>query len=63
MNQFIGLPIPKKDLKRTFDIVDRSKSGKLRLEEIKSISNLIENEDDIIDDENAHLEGDALKMR
>ena len=63
MNQFIGIPIPKKDLKRTFDIIDRSKSGKLRLEEIKSLSNLVDNEEDLAEDANAHLEGDALKIR
>ncbi len=27
MNEFIGLAIPKKELKRTFDIIDKSKTG------------------------------------
>jgi hypothetical protein len=46
MNEFIGVSIPKKDLKRTFDIIDRVKNGKIRLEEIKGIASLLDNEAD-----------------
>jgi Ca2+-binding EF-hand superfamily protein len=45
MNEVCGISITKKDLKRTFDIIDRSKNGRIRLEEIRSISSLIENEE------------------
>lgn len=44
MNEFIGLATPKKELKRTFDIIDKQKTGRIRLEDIKSISNMIANE-------------------
>ena len=46
MNQFIGLPTPKKDLKKTFDIIDRTKSGRVRMEEIKAIASLLGEDED-----------------
>jgi len=53
-------------LKRSFDIIDRTKSGRVRLEEVKSISSLLENEDNQVNEEeerNAKLEGEELKTR
>jgi len=44
MNEFIGLATPKKELKRTFDIIDKQKTGLIRLEDIKSIMNMIAND-------------------
>ena len=38
--------IPKKELKKVFDIIDRTKNNRVRLEEVKSISSLLENEED-----------------
>lgn len=46
LNDYVGMGMNKKELKRVFDIVDRTKSGRVRLEEIKSISSLLENEGD-----------------
>ena len=47
MNQFVGMATPKKELKRTFDIVDRAKTGRVRLEDIKSIASMLdENEEE-----------------
>ena len=59
------MPIPKKDLKRVFDIIDRTKSGRVRLEEVKSISSLLENEEENPDnnDDTLKLEGENLKLR
>ena len=46
LNEFIGVGLSKKELKRVFDIIDRTKHGRVRLEEVKQISSLIENEND-----------------
>ena len=46
MNQFVGMDTPKKELKRTFDIVDRARAGRIRLEDIKSIATMLESGDD-----------------
>jgi Ca2+-binding EF-hand superfamily protein len=65
MNEFIGLATPKKELKRTFDIIDKQKTGRIRLEDIKSISNMITNEGeaDSSEDSGAALPPDELKLR
>ena len=65
MNEFIGLATPKKELKRTFDIIDKQKTGRIRLEDIKSISNMIANEGetDSSEDSGAALPPDELKLR
>ena len=44
MNQAIGVTLSKKDLKRAFDIIDKTKCGRIRLEEVKTISSLISND-------------------
>jgi len=46
MNQFVGVALNKKDLKRTFDIIDRSKRSRIRIDEIKGISNLVANQEE-----------------
>lgn len=51
MNEFIGVPLTKKDLKRIFDIIDRVKQGRIRMEDVKSIVSLLDNDE--IDEENA----------
>ena len=65
MNEFIGLATPKKELKRTFDIIDKQKTGRIRLEDLKSISNMMNNEEDAdaSEDGNAALPPDELKLR
>ncbi len=50
MNQFVGIATPKKDLKKTFDIIDKAKTGRVKLEDIKSIANMLDNDDDQSDD-------------
>jgi Ca2+-binding EF-hand superfamily protein len=66
MNEFVGLATHKKELKRTFDIIDKSKTGRVRLEDIKSIAQMLENDDQSTsaDDEgNTHLPPDEMKLR
>ncbi len=65
MNEFIGLSNPKKELKRTFDIIDKQKSGRIRLEDIKSISQMLSNEAEGQGDEDQYsaLPPDELKIR
>jgi Ca2+-binding EF-hand superfamily protein len=46
MNLFVNVSISKKELKRTFDIIDRSKNGRVRLEDIKNIVSLISKDED-----------------
>jgi Ca2+-binding EF-hand superfamily protein len=38
--------VNKKDLKKTFDIMDRMKTGRIRLDEIKSISATLNEDND-----------------
>lgn len=38
------LQISKKELKKTFDIIDRTKQGRVRLEDIKALSSMLDNE-------------------
>lgn len=65
MNEFVGLATHKKELKRTFDIIDKSGTGKVRLEDIKSIAQMLENDDKSADEEGdeAHLPPDEMKLR
>ena len=46
MNQFVGLAAPKKELKRTFDVIDKARTGRVKLEEIKSIASMLDEEED-----------------
>ena len=64
MNEFIGLPTPKKELKRTFDIIDKSKTGRIRMEDIKSITAMLANTDGSGEDnDQENLPPDQLKLR
>jgi Ca2+-binding EF-hand superfamily protein len=67
MCQFVGIDTPKKELKRTFDIIDRSKAGRVRLEDIKSIATMLDIEassaDEEEDAEKADMEPSELKKR
>jgi Ca2+-binding EF-hand superfamily protein len=66
MNEFIGLAIPKKELKRTFDIIDKAKTGRIRMEDIKSISAMLANSDsasDLADNDYENMPPDQLKLR
>lgn len=66
MNEFIGLPTPKKELKRTFDIIDKAKTGRIRMEDIKSISAMLANNDsssEFADNEQENMPPDQLKLR
>lgn len=38
MNESSGVNLNRKDLHRIFDLIDRQKNGKVRLEELKSLS-------------------------
>lgn len=67
LNEFIGLATAKKELKRTFDIIDKAKAGRIRLEDIKSISQMIsgveENNDEGENNSSGALPPDELKLR
>lgn len=45
MNEQVGVSLSKKELKQIFDIIDRVKAGKIRLEDIRGISSLVSKED------------------
>lgn len=38
MNEYIGVNLNRKDIHRIFDLIDRQKNGKVRLEDIKNLS-------------------------
>jgi Ca2+-binding EF-hand superfamily protein len=40
MNEFVGVCLAKKNLKKVFNIVDRDGSGKILIDEVRNISNL-----------------------
>ena len=40
MNEFVGVALAKKDLKKVFSIIDKDGGGKIDLEEVRNISNL-----------------------
>ena len=72
MNEASGVCMSKKDLNRIFNLIDRNKNGKIRLEEIKTIIQLTlipDEEKGNADDANsddadiANLKGDALMFR
>lgn len=72
MNEASGVCMSKKDLNRIFNLIDRNKNGKIRLEEIKTIIQLTlipdeekGNADDVNSDDAdiANLKGDALMFR
>ena len=66
MNEFVGMPTPKKELKRTFDIIDKAKTGRIRMEDIKSITAMLANDDtsnDLFDNDYENLPPDQLKLR
>lgn len=67
MNEFIGLPTPKKELKRTFDIIDKAKTGRIRMEDIKSISAMLANNDSqsefAADNDYENMPPDQMKLR
>lgn len=40
MNEFVGVALAKKNLKRVFDIIDKDHTNKIVMEEVRNISNL-----------------------
>lgn len=40
MNEFVGVALAKKNLKKVFNIIDRDGSGRILLDEVRNISNL-----------------------
>jgi Ca2+-binding EF-hand superfamily protein len=40
MNEASGIPTNRKDLHRIFEMIDRNKNGKIRLDELKNITSL-----------------------
>lgn len=65
MCQFVGIDTPKKELKRTFDIVDKTKMGRVRLEDIKSIAAMLDysNQSDDEEDGTAGKEPSEIKLK
>ena len=61
MNQYVGIATPKKELKRTFDILDKQRSGRVRLEDVKAIASMLV-EDDSTDDSD-EVPASELKLR
>jgi len=53
MNEYEGVWMPKKDLKRIFDLIDRNKNKRIRIEELRTIANLTYN---TAEDENQEAE-------
>lgn len=56
----MGVATPKKELKRTFDILDKQRTGRVRLEDVKSIASMLL-EDEV--EEDPDEEAPALKQR
>lgn len=46
MNEFVGVSLAKKSLKKVFNIIDKDGSGMIVLEEVRNISNLTLRHDD-----------------
>ena len=46
MNEFVGVALAKKNLKRVYSIIDRDRSGKIDVEEVRKISLLTMRPDD-----------------
>lgn len=46
MNEFVGVALAKKNLKRVFDIIDKDRTNKIVMEEVRNISNLTLRPDD-----------------
>lgn len=63
MCQFVGIDTPKKELKRTFDILDKSKTGRVRLEDIKSIAAMLDYASDDEDESTGGKEPSEIKLR
>jgi hypothetical protein len=66
MCQFVGMDTPKKELKRTFDILDKSKAGRVRLEDIKSIAAMLDSDNQSDGEEDADVAGmppSEIKLR
>lgn len=40
MNEFVGVSLAKKNLKKVYNIIDRDGSGKIMIDEVRNISNL-----------------------
>ena len=40
MNEFVGVALAKKNLKRVYNIIDRDGSGRIVIDEVRNISNL-----------------------
>jgi len=60
----VGIATPKKELKRTFDIIDKAKTGRVRIEDIKSIAKMLDNEELLTDDEDSQqLQPSEMKLR
>lgn len=72
MNEASGVCMSKKDFQKIFNLIDRNKNGKIRLEEIKTMIQLTlsfdENKNDSDEGnsdetDTANLKGDALMFR
>jgi len=46
MNEFVGVALAKKNLKKVFSIIDKDRSGKICIEEVRAISKLTMRTDD-----------------
>ena len=74
MNEFVGVSLLKKELKRVFQIIDRDSNGTISSDELQRISRMTwvdepENmeveidEDKLVTAENVELKGDEIVLR
>lgn len=74
MNEFVGVSLAKKNLKKVFSIIDKDGSGKIVIEEVKAVSKLVmradENDsdmlpisDDIMEQASEDLKGKDILIR
>lgn len=46
LNEQLGLVLPRKDLQRIFSVIDRQKTGRVRLDDLKGVASLVQLADD-----------------
>jgi len=74
MNEFVGVSLAKKNLKRVFSIIDKDGSGMIVIEEVKAVSKLMlradENDsdslpisDDVMEQASEDLKGKDIMIR
>lgn len=74
MNEFVGVALAKKNLKKVFNIIDRTDSGKIVIDDVRNISSLtmqpdetdesqLPNAEDLMETAPEDLKGVAILLR